>query len=263
MNTDRAAAGRILQEETESFQPSWCSRLMHNPGGMAADHADEKRRRIAEQRGHRGPPPGDAPEAVSLNKGKGRHQLDERSVGQDYSRLEKPERNPIRQRQEGEEKDGDIGDYKRPKQRNHKSSSGKQGQRRDAGLDDQRPERHDTEREQGLPVYHHGVGVNCQGDHQQREDEKPGAPVTPPHPAGRPLARPAVQALALPVLRPEREQIGHSGMALLVLEAVKVLAVYPIAIGPAWLQLYLYHARLVVSVVFWLPDGFGGGILPG
>ena len=67
----------------------------------------------------------------------------------------------------------------------------------------------------------------------------------------------AAETPASLILRPKDEQVGHCGMALLIFEAVKVLAIYPVAIRLVWFELHFQHAGLVISFVFGLPNRIG------
>ena len=50
------------------------------------------------------------------------------------------------------------------------------------------------------------------------------------------------------VIRSKRQEIRHSGMTLLIFEAVKLLAIDPIAIRLVGIEFYLQYARFMVSL---------------
>ena len=58
------------------------------------------------------------------------------------------------------------------------------------------------------------------------------------------------------ILRLKNEQVRHCGMTLLILEAMKILAVYPIAICLVWVELHFHHTSLLVCIIFGFPDRF-------
>src|SRR5207249_11079184 len=60
----------------------------------------------------------------------------------------------------------------------------------------------------------------------------------------------------------EHEQVRHCGTPLLILETVKFLTVYPIAIRFVWFKLHFQHASLLVGFVSRLADRFRNRILP-
>ena len=61
----------------------------------------------------------------------------------------------------------------------------------------------------------------------------------------------------------ESEQIGNGRMILPVAKAMEVLAVYPPALGLAWLQFYFHDTGLMVGLVVRRAQRFWIGILPG
>ncbi len=146
------------------------SSVMHNPGGTAGDYADEERGCISKQRGDQGSPATNADKTTPLKKWSRRYKLDEQGISHHNARLEKPEGHSTGQRQEGKQEDRNIRENQRDEGWHYQDPGGDQGQRRDARLDYQRPERHDTERYQGLPVYPHRIRIRDKREHQQHRD---------------------------------------------------------------------------------------------